>query len=312
MSEYPRVSIVTPSYNQGAYLEQTISSVLGQDYPNIEYIVVDGASTDNSIDIIRKYSDRIRWWVSEPDHGQAEAINKGFAHTGGTILGWINSDDTYLAGTIQAVVTIFLQNPEIGLVFADVYSVDAKSEIFNTMRYGSYNLVDLMCFRMIGQTSVFFRREVWEKSGGLDQNYHYLLDHQLWLKMAATASMKYIPQVWSSARYHEKAKNKAYPLAFGKEAFRLVDWMQVQPDLAKIYSIRKAKILAGAYRLNGYYLSEGGMYFRSLQSYWHGFWLDPGTVLHDWRRIIFNFFGWIGLENIQEVYKQKRKSKYTK
>ncbi len=310
MAEFPQVSIVTPSYNQGAYLEQTILSVLQQDYPNIEYIIVDGASSDNSLEIIRKYADRIRWWVSEPDRGQAEAINKGMAHTGGGILGWINSDDTYLPGTITEVVSVFHQNPEIGLVFADVYSIDEKSEIFNTMRYGSYTLEDLMCFRMIGQTSVFFRRAAWEKSGGLDQSYHYLLDHQLWLKMAACTQVKYIPQVWSSARYHKEAKNKAYPLAFGKEAFRLVDWMQAQPEFDKMLTNRKSKILAGAHRLNGYYLSEGGLFFRSLQSYWNGFWLDPGIVLHDWRRILFNFFGLVGLGKIQEPYKQKRKSKY--
>jgi len=310
MAEYPRVSIVTPSYNQGAYLEQTILSVVQQDYSDIEYVIVDGASNDNSLEIIRKYNDRIHWWVSEPDRGQAEAINKGMAHAGGGILGWINSDDTYLPGTIQEVVSVFDQYPEIGLVFADVFSIDEKSEIFNRMRYGLYTLEDLMCFRMIGQTSVFFRRTVWEKSGGLDLSYHYLLDHQLWLKMAAYTQVKYIPHVWSLARYHEKAKNKAYPLAFGEEAFRLVNWMQAQPELVKIFTRRKAKIMAGAHRLNGYYLSEGGMYCSSLQSYWKAFWLDPGIVLHDWRRIFYNFLGLVGLRKIQDVYKQNRKRKY--
>src|ERR1044071_6803804 len=111
------VSIITPSYNQALYLEQTIQSVLEQDYPRIEYIVVDGASTDNSFEIIKKYNDRLGYWISEKDSGQAEAINKGFTRANGDILGWLNSDDYYMPGAVSAVVKCFEENPNAVMIY---------------------------------------------------------------------------------------------------------------------------------------------------------------------------------------------------
>ena len=174
MSESPLVSIITPSYNQAAFLEQTMHSVLEQDYPNIEYLVADGGSDDGSVEIIKRYADRLAWWVSEKDHGQAEAINKGFSRARGEYIAWVNSDDFYLPGAISAAVKEFQQHPEVGLVFGDVKVVDKDEKILNHLHYGNWGLAELMTFHIIGQPAVFLRRSVLEKAGFLDESYHFM------------------------------------------------------------------------------------------------------------------------------------------
>ncbi len=178
------VSIITPSYNQAAYLEQTILSVLNQDYAPIEYIVVDGASKDASVEIIKKYADRLAYWVSEKDGGQAEAINKGFARATGEIIAWLNSDDYYLEGAVSAAVKIFEANPDVVLVYGNMLAVDEHGKTFNTLTYKQLTLEDLLCFQIIGQPAVFMRRSALQKTNSLDATFHFLLDHFLWIQLA--------------------------------------------------------------------------------------------------------------------------------
>src|SRR5512139_1658315 len=134
------VSIVTPSFNQALFLEQTMRSVLEQDYPRIEYIVMDGGSTDGSLEIIKRHTSRLAYWVSEQDRGQADAINKGFAHAHGDIVAWLNSDDYYLPGAISAAVKAFAENPDVLLVYADMLAVDEDGQAFNQLRYRQIGL----------------------------------------------------------------------------------------------------------------------------------------------------------------------------
>ncbi len=295
----PRVSIITPSYNQAPYLEQTICSVLDQGYPNLEYFVIDGASTDGSIDIIKRYAAQLSGWTSEPDQGQADAINKGLKKASGEIVAWLNSDDYYLLGAIQAAVESLQANPACGLVYANVLAVDEANRPLNLLRYRHWTLDDLMCFNIIGQPAVFMRQSALRQAGELDGRFHYLLDHQLWLRIAMHAPLHYVPQTWSAARYHARAKNFAQAIAFGGDAYEIVDWMQSQPDLvARLHKIGR-KVNAGAHRINAYYLSLGEKPRQALQYYWRCFADDAPTALKDWKRFLLTVLSFFGIKWVE-------------
>ena len=310
MSRTPLVSIITPSFNQVAFLEKAIQSVLAQDYPNLEYWVMDGGSTDGSIEVIQSYAPQLAGWISEQDNGQADAINKGFAEATGEIVAWLNSDDLYRPGAIRRAVTVFEENPEVGMVYSDVDSIDADGEIFNRMQYGQWGIRDLMVFNILGQPGVFFRRSVLETAGGLDLSYRYLLDHHLWLRMALAAPMKYSPgEVWAAARIHAGAKNVAEAEGFGEEAYRLVAWMQSDARFAPYLTGYLNRVWAGAHRLNAFYLLNGGKPGAALKSYWRGFWQYPPTVLRDWRRIGFALLSPLKVDQLRDRYLAKKKKR---
>src|SRR5512136_1808888 len=198
MPELPLVTIVTPSFNQARFLEATLRSVLDQDYPRIEYLVVDGASTDGSVEIIRRYANRLAWWVSEKDSGQSEAINKGMRRAQGEIIGWLNSDDIYLPGAVSAAVAHFQANPQAGLIYGDALAIDSDGKSFNVMRARQYTLTDLMAFQIICQPAAFMRRSVLDEVGYLNPSYHLLMDNLLWMCMAQKAPILYASQTWAA------------------------------------------------------------------------------------------------------------------
>jgi glycosyltransferase involved in cell wall biosynthesis len=302
----PRVSVVTPSYNQAAYLEETIQSVLNQGYPNLEYIIVDGGSTDGSVEIIQKYAHRLAWWVSERDNGQADAINKGYRRMTGEIVGWLNSDDVYQPGAIAAAVEALQAHPEAGLVYGDVLSIDGAGRPLNLMKFAPYTLEDLLAFRIIAQPGVMMRRAVLEAAGELDIRLHCLLDHQLWLRMGRHASMVYLPRQQAMARFHAGAKNLAQAPKFGQEALQLAAWLEEQPEFANRLS--RKKIWGGAYRINGWYLVEGGRPLDALGSYARCFANDPAVALSDWRRIVYAGLAILGLSRLKSTYYRVRQA----
>lgn len=211
MEKQPLVSIITPSFNQAKYLEKTIQSVLTQDYPKIEYIICDGGSEDNSVEIIRKYSDRIASWTSERDHGQVDAINKGFNQAHGDILAWLNSDDTYEPGAVSAAVDYLVQNPQIGFVYGDCNFIDSDGNIIGKFNARQTNLKKLQSgYVHIPQQSFFFRADLWKKVGPLDDSFYFAMDYDLWVRLARITQFHYLHgQTWANFRLHDDAKTIA-------------------------------------------------------------------------------------------------------
>ena len=305
MSNSPLVTIVTPSYNQAAYLEQTLQSVLAQDYASIEYLVVDGASTDNSVDVIRRYASRLAWWTSEPDAGQAEAINKGLKRARGEIVAWMNSDDLYLPGAITQAVATLQAEPEVGMVFGDAITIDADGKPINKLIFGDWGLEELARFRIICQPAVFMRRSVLENAGYLDPSYHLLLDHQLWIRLARIAPIRHVSSLWAAARHHPQAKNVALAGKFGQEAIQILHWMETQPDLAGLIEQEHSHVLGGVYRLSARYLLDSGQSQAASQEYWRALRAWPSFALKHWHRMLYAILCTAGIQTWADALRSK-------
>jgi len=212
-TELPRISIVTPSYNQGAFLDATIRSVLSQEYPNLEYFVIDGNSTDNSVDVIRRYAKHLTYWVSEPDRGQSHAINKGFARASGDILAWLNSDDVFEPGTLRAIADEAARFPDVGAFVGEGRIINGAGKVVYYKRPGHLTFEE-MCRWLDGgdfmQPSCFFTRRAWEAAGPLDEDIHIALDVALWLRMVRAVKFRAIDRLLSTSLAHDKAKTQAY------------------------------------------------------------------------------------------------------
>ncbi len=215
MSDLPPVSIVTPSFNHARYIDATIRSVLEQDYPNLQYVVMDGASTDGTIDILKQFAPtaglpasagsngQTFTWYSAPDQGQADAINNGFALCTGELIAWLNSDDCYKPGAILAAATFLRNHPQIPLVYGNAEFIRPDGSYLcpcaNTEPFNRHRLVHYSDY--IVQPSAFFRRSAFNAVGGLDPSLHYAMDYDLWLELSADAEFAYVPQVWSQYRW---------------------------------------------------------------------------------------------------------------
>jgi glycosyltransferase involved in cell wall biosynthesis len=306
------VSIITPSFNQAKYLEQTIRSVLDQNYPSIEYILIDGASNDGSLEIIKKYADKLTYWISEKDSGQAEAINKGFARATGDVVAWLNSDDYYLPDTISGAVKAFEENPDVVLVYANMLAVDEHGKTFNTLKYKQLSLEDLLCFQIIGQPAVFMRRSALQKTSGLNPSFHYLLDHLLWIQLAQHGKILHVDQTWSAARYHAEAKNRAKAAEFGREAFRILDIARQDTNLAPVLANVNRRARAAAHRVDARYLLDGGLPAKALLAWMKALFIHPPTALARMNILVSSILNVLGLGKLREMVLGRRESRYQK
>jgi glycosyltransferase involved in cell wall biosynthesis len=210
-SMQPTISIITPSFNQARYLPKTIESVLTQDYPNMEYILMDGGSTDGSLEIIQNYADRLAYWESNPDRGQTDAINKGFARATGKYLAWLNSDDVYKPGAISEAVDFLENHPEAAMVYGDCTFIDAQDREIGRFPAAQTDVHRLRRgYVHIPQQASFFRADLWRKVGPLDLSFYFAMDYDLWVRLAKEAPLIYQPgRVWASFRLHGDAKTIA-------------------------------------------------------------------------------------------------------
>ena len=219
---WPCVSIVTPSFNQGQYIEETIRSVLLQGYPNMEYIVIDGGSTDHSVDVIKKYEQFISFWVSEPDKGQAHAINKGWKHAQGEIFAWLNSDDLYLPGSVVKAVSYLTKNQEFGLVYGEGYHIADDGRIierYPTEPYNSKRLGDT-CY--ICQPTTFIRRSVVEEIGSIDESLRFCMYYDFWIRISKRYRLGYLSEYLANSRLHEQCKTVKEGVARSREALDML------------------------------------------------------------------------------------------
>jgi len=203
----PKVSVVTPSLNQAAFLEQTLLSVLGQCYENLEYIVVDGGSTDGSVEIIRRYADRLTWWVSEPDKGQASAINKGFSRATGDILCWINSDDFYFPGVFHHVAELLSKEPD--LIYGRCFSFGEGGGRCLVNNPPDAEQLRLDWEPALVQPSVFWTRDLWRRTGPLDESLHYGFDWEWFRRACADAKVHKTRRILSAYRFHAAHKSQS-------------------------------------------------------------------------------------------------------
>ena len=207
MEQYSKISIVTPNFNGATYLERTITSVINQHYPNLEYIIIDGGSTDGSVEIIKKYEKKIAWWTSEKDKGQTDAINKGFARVTGEILAWINSDDTYEPGAISAAVKYWQEHPNVGMVYGDCNFINESGKVIGKFNSAQTNhKLIRQGYVHIPQQTMFFRADLWKQVGPLDPSFYFAMDYDLWTRISACSAIKYVPQTWANFRLHTSGK----------------------------------------------------------------------------------------------------------
>ncbi|MDH5573807.1 MAG: glycosyltransferase [Gammaproteobacteria bacterium] len=247
-----KVSVVTPSYNQGEYIRRTIESVLSQDYPDIEYIVMDGGSTDNTVDILKEYDGKITW-VSEKDNGQTHAINKGINICTGDIIAYLNSDDIYLPGTISKIVKEFNKKPEVDFIYGDFWGIDKHDKILSKVKTIPFdNNILIYDANFICQPASFYRRRLFDMIGTFDASLHFLMDYEFFLRAAKRkANIQLYRDYLSAIRFHDNCKT----LSDGVHP-----WEKEKAIIKKSYIRKKAnhpsalKFLSLIYRLKRYLL----------------------------------------------------------
>jgi glycosyltransferase involved in cell wall biosynthesis len=212
MSSVPctKVSIITCSFQQGRYLDATIRSVLDQDHPSLEYIIVDGGSSDGSVDVIRRYENKLASWVSEPDKGQTDALIKGFRRATGDIQGWLCSDDLLLPGALSEVARYFDRHPEIDAAYGNSIWIDAEGRYLRPKKETRFNrFVMMFDHNYISQPSMFWRRRLYERVGGLDPRFNLAMDNDLWERFSRHTRIGHFDAYLSCMRYYPEQKTRA-------------------------------------------------------------------------------------------------------
>lgn len=240
MSDFPKITVVTPSFNQAEFLERTIRSVLDQNYPNLEYIIIDGGSTDGSVDIIRRYEDRLAYWISERDNGQTEAINKGLKRATGEWVGWQNSDDVYYPGAFNELAMLAKRNPAAGLIIGDMMLIDERDHPLRDLHYIKPSYQAMLAEGMIlTNQSAFWRRDVHAAIGYLDETLHCSFDYEWFLRLTEHVEGEHIGHIWGALRLHGATKTSTQSAKFVEENKRILAGREMPGWKKKIYKMRR-------------------------------------------------------------------------
>lgn len=253
-----RISVVVPSYNQGQYLNSTLASVIEQGYPNLELIVMDGGSTDNSLDVIHAYEPYISYWRSERDNGQTAALVEGFSRSTGDIQCWLNSDDLHFSYTLHEVAEYFDQKPDVDAVYGNTVWIDAQgNELRKHREIGFNRFIWTYTYNYIPGMSMFWRRGIYEKAGGLDSSFNLAMDADLWIRMSDIGRIMHVRRFWSKMRFYPEQKNVRLRERSNEEDLRIRRryWKENEP---RFYQFKRAiatasrvglKTLTGCYGL---------------------------------------------------------------
>lgn len=217
-----KISIVTPSYNQGQYIEETIDSVLSQNIKGLEYVIIDGGSNDETVSIIKKYEKYLSYWVSEQDNGQTDAINKGFRHTTGNILGYLNSDDKYFPGTLKKVLDNFEENNKLKLLYGDNSNLYPDGRLVGKPKVSYDFNICLNAYLTIPQPSSFWTRDIYDELNGFNENFQYCFDYDFFLRLGDylkenDGEIRHVRDLWSIFRIHDESKTVSSVSSFSRE-----------------------------------------------------------------------------------------------
>lgn len=246
-SAWPRITVVTPSFEQGRYLEETIRSVLLQGYPDLEYIIIDGGSADNSIEIIQKYAGWLAYWVSEPDQGQASAINKGFSRSTGAIMGWLNSDDILLPNALRHTAEAFVRDPSVMITTGFRKMYDADSRFLRNWFLGLPDREYLRHYCVVAQETTYWRRAVWEDVGPLDETLSFAMDYEYWQRVLdRDYEFTLLRHYLGGFRTHPEGKTSAWKDVRAKEIAQIYQRYDVAQDESEVLA-RQADFMGNNY-----------------------------------------------------------------
>ncbi len=244
MANLPKISIVTPSYNQAAFLERTILSVLDQNYPNLEYIIIDGGSTDNSIEIIKKYESQLACWVSEKDFGQSNAINKGLFMATGDWVAWQNSDDTYQPGIFFELALAAQQNRSASLIIGNMNLIDIDDAIINNLIYVKPSYHSILAEGMVlTNQAAFWRRSLHQKIGFLNEDMHFGFDYEWFLRVLNSSKAAHVNRVWGNLRLHNDTKTANFQTSFNSEYALIRKGRESTIFIKRYYQLRRLFLL---------------------------------------------------------------------
>lgn len=303
---WPRVTIVTPSYNQVNFIEAAIRSVLLQYYPHIEYIVFDGGSTDGSVAVIRKYASHLTYWESNPDMGQSHAINKGWRMATGRYLWWLNADDLLTPGSIAASVGFLEDRPDVDLVYGDLVVIDDQDRVLDRFLYQDFELeLFIRDYQNVAQPGALLRRRALKRIGFLDEQLHYVMDREFWLRLALEGGkVAHVPKALAYYRVHTEAKTQAGSPQAVQERYLCTARALNHPNIPPAIVQCKHLVWANTHNVCARVYMKCGEYGSALREIGHALRLDPSQVfsLSTWSTALISLWGIIlGRERAQAL-----------